>query len=41
MQINGKEARGVTLVMSNDEKGVETYGRRGNAKLCQHAVIHK
>lgn len=31
MQINGKEARGVTLVMSNDEKGVVTYGRRGNA----------
>lgn len=48
MQIKGKEAskggggggRSVTLVMSNDDKGLETDGKGGNAKLCQLAVIH-
>ena len=40
MQINEKEARWVTSVMSKDDKGLETYGKGGNAKLCQRAVIH-
>ena len=40
MQINEKEASWVTSVMSKDDKGLETYGKGGNAKLCQRAVIH-